>query len=148
QAIAPRFHGGVLDVLGELREDEVRVFGCRGECFYFLDRGVGSFLVGYERKDGVAVEFLPYLDMGFRQMLPDPCFRSPGKIQRGFDAELPQIGRCLRTDAPHFLDVEVLQIEMEVVRWDCCQARRLLPFGGKLGNDLVRGETYREREAE
>src|SRR5207247_3299520 len=88
-----------------------------------------------------------YLHMRFGQATSYPFFGSPRKVERGFDAELPQVCGGLRTDAPHLLDVEIFQVEMDVPRLNCGESRGLLPLRGELCDDFVGSQADGEGEA-
>ena len=148
QLVAPRLHGGVLHVLGELGEDELRVAGRRREGLHLLDGVVALFLLGVEPHDHAPVQLLPGLVERLAEARLDPFLVAPGELQRRGDAELGEIGGRLRPDAPDLLHRHAAEELVDVTPGDDRQPRRLLPLRGDLGDGLVGREPGGEGEAE
>src|SRR5262249_30201476 len=107
QFISPCLDAGVLDIFGELGEDELFVVGRRRKRFYLLDAVIGFFRRGVYRVDADASQLLPYLIKRLGKILPDEFFVFLGELERGADALLGQKFGRLRADAPDFINSQL-----------------------------------------
>src|SRR5262249_24883573 len=105
---------------------------------------VGVVLPSGQLKDTGAVEFLPYLVKGFREIFFDPRLWLLGQLECRRDGMFFEEGRGLRANTPYLLYREFGEIAVQLSNGDRRQTRWLLPLCSHLRLHLIRSQTHRE----